>query len=132
MNPRNFGCYVVMDLAQATSISAALRYWGCAIQAGIHVSGAFGFLPHVLPVEKEASEMFYPLPFSILPMDSLNSSAKELLKCAPKCKFSYVTFDANEKSVTLFMPGFDKSEIKLFQVCYVSFGTPSIVDHFPL
>jgi hypothetical protein len=27
-----------------------------------------------------------------------------------------VKFDAAEKSVTLFMPGFDKSEIKLYQV----------------
>ncbi|XP_078149336.1 P-loop containing nucleoside triphosphate hydrolases superfamily protein [Carex rostrata] len=118
-NPRNFGCYIVMDLTQPASVSAALRYWGCAIQAGIHVSAAFGFLPQVSPVEKEASEKFSPLPFSILPLDSsvssFTTSAKELLKCSPKCKYSYVTFDPKEKTVTLFMPGFDKSEIKLFQ-----------------
>lgn len=111
-----------MDLTQPASVSAALRYWGCAIQAGTHVSAAFGFLPQVSPVEKEASEKFSPLPFSILPLDSsvssFTSSAKELLKCGPKCKYSYVTFDPKEKTVTLFMPGFDKSEIKLFQVCY--------------
>ncbi|KAF3332719.1 Anion-transporting ATPase [Carex littledalei] len=118
-NPRNFGCYIVMDLTRPSSISAALRYWGCAIQAGTHVSAAFGFLPQVSPFEKEASEKFSPLPFSIIPLDSsvdsFTSSAKDLLKCRPNCKYSYVTFDPKEKVVTLFMPGFDKSEIKLFQ-----------------
>lgn len=100
------------------------------------MSGAFGFLTQVSSDEKEASEKFSPLPFSILPsdssVDSLNRSAKELLTCAPKYKHSYVTFDAKDKSVTLFMPGFDKSEIKLFQVCYVSFGNLSFLNYFSL
>ncbi|KAJ4808122.1 P-loop containing nucleoside triphosphate hydrolases superfamily protein [Rhynchospora pubera] len=118
-NHKNFGCYIVMDVTQLTSVSAALRYWGCAIQAGTHVSGAFGFLPQLSSVEKGASEKFSPLPFSILPLDSsvdsLNSSAKELLRSTSQCKYSSVCFDAKEKLVTLFMPGFDKSEVKLFQ-----------------
>ncbi|KAJ3686003.1 hypothetical protein LUZ61_015167 [Rhynchospora tenuis] len=117
-NHKNFGCYIVMDLTQLASVSAALRYWGCAIQAGTHVSGAFGFLRQLSPVEG-VSEKFSPLPFSVLSLDSsvdsLTCSAKELLRSTSKCKYSSVSFDAKEKSVTLFMPGFDKSEIKLFQ-----------------
>ncbi|GFZ16156.1 P-loop containing nucleoside triphosphate hydrolases superfamily protein [Actinidia rufa] len=41
--PSRFGCYLVMDQNNPVSVNSALRYWGCAIQAGAQVSGAFGF-----------------------------------------------------------------------------------------
>ncbi|KAI3976854.1 hypothetical protein MKX01_008712 [Papaver californicum] len=43
--PSKLSCYLVMDPNNPTFINAAMRYWGCAIQAGAHVSGAFGYAP---------------------------------------------------------------------------------------
>ncbi|KAJ3692430.1 hypothetical protein LUZ60_012780 [Juncus effusus] len=115
-NPRNFACYLITDINNPNSVLAALRYWGCAIQAGAHVSGAFGLnsSSQSSPVQ---TEQFSPLPFSVLHSDleSLSGDAKDLLKSTRNDYCSSVSFDVKERLVTLFMPGFDKSEIKLFQ-----------------
>ncbi|KAM0875336.1 hypothetical protein ACQ4PT_036874 [Festuca glaucescens] len=47
-------------------------------------------------------------------LSSLNQNTKELLRNTSKV-YPSVSFDSVQKSVTLFMPGFDKSEIKLYQ-----------------
>ncbi|KAF2316158.1 hypothetical protein GH714_041497 [Hevea brasiliensis] len=44
-DPCKFGCFLVMDPNNPTSVNSATRYWGCAIQAGAQVSGAFGIAP---------------------------------------------------------------------------------------
>ncbi|XP_058091766.1 uncharacterized protein At1g26090, chloroplastic [Magnolia sinica] len=127
--PLKFSCYLVMDPSNARSITCALRYWGCAIQAGAQISGAFGFAPESCIQSVEAAQKkIAPLPFALLPhfsMDSsvdwnatlkvLGKSAQSLLSTAGNCCQSSVKFNHAQKSVTLFMPGFDKSEIKLFQ-----------------
>ncbi|XP_072958805.1 ATPase GET3D, chloroplastic [Typha angustifolia] len=122
-----FRCYLVMDPMRSVSISSALRYWGCAIQAGTHICGALGFNPQSYAVTQEVAEKFSPLSFALLPyigtdpfvewetkLDSLDQSTKDLLGANIYFRPS-VTFDSLQKTVTLFMPGFDKSEVKLYQ-----------------
>ncbi|XP_026380968.1 uncharacterized protein At1g26090, chloroplastic-like isoform X1 [Papaver somniferum] len=129
--PSKLSCYLVMDPNNPTSINAAMRYWGCAIQSGAHISGAFGYAP---PLSTESADIiktkFSPLPSAIMPylsfgspidwdavvLKSVGEDARLVFAAERNDTFpSPVTFDAANKSVTLFMPGFDKSEIKLFQ-----------------
>ncbi|KAL4362463.1 hypothetical protein GQ457_04G011550 [Hibiscus cannabinus] len=132
--PYQFGCFLVMNPNMSMSISSALRYWGCAIQAGTQVSGAFAVAtPHldVESVEKMEKE-FSPLPFAFIPNVSVGSpqdwnaimlkstgkGARDLLSLPAGQTHSMVppiNFDTARKSVTLLMPGFEKSEIKLYQ-----------------
>ncbi|RVW65107.1 Uncharacterized protein, chloroplastic [Vitis vinifera] len=66
--PREFGCYLVVDPNNPASVSSALRYWGCAIQAGAQVSGAFGTAsPHSDVESEEIVKNFSPLPFALCP-----------------------------------------------------------------
>ncbi|XP_043716470.1 uncharacterized protein At1g26090, chloroplastic [Telopea speciosissima] len=130
--PLKFGSYIVMDTNCPMSVRAALRYWGCAIQAGAHVAGAFGIArPQSSPASVDVVQDFSPLPFACMPSLSMGSvdwnsvllgrlgeDAQNLLSApASGCdRFqSPVKFDLVRKSISLFMPGFDKSEIKLYQ-----------------
>jgi len=80
-------------------------------------------------MHQEVAQKFMPLSFSLLPFLSNDSSAnwsralsllsqntKEQLRNTSIHVYPSVSFDSVQKSVTLFMPGFDKSEIKLYQV----------------
>lgn len=133
-----FRCYLVIDPSRPTSLSSALRYWGCAIQAGTEISGVFAFstadsssISAVEDVKKKMS----PLATAIIPnispttdssldwnmiLQVLAVDAKELLNISTKNVQSLVQFDKSKKTVTLFLPGFDKSEIKLYQVSPIS------------
>ncbi|ONI31290.1 hypothetical protein PRUPE_1G304300 [Prunus persica] len=132
--PQKFGCYLVIDPDNPASVATALRYWGCSIQAGAQVSGAFAIASRHVNTESEErlKKTFSPLPFAFIPHlpfgspldwnaiipNSVNENARNLLSL-PASGSSSVTpsvkFDAARKSVTLFMPGFDKSEVKLYQ-----------------
>ncbi|TKY69414.1 Arsenical pump ATPase [Spatholobus suberectus] len=133
-NPQKFGCFLVMDPNNPTSIKSALRYWGCTIQAGAQVSGAFGITSQKENLEslERAKKEFSPLPSAFISslsmnnpidwsrvlLDTVNEDARHLLNSlSSQCSdmLSSVRFDIKRKSVTLFMPGFDKSEIKLYQ-----------------
>ncbi|KAK1423172.1 hypothetical protein QVD17_18467 [Tagetes erecta] len=133
-NPELFGCYLVMNLNDPMSLNSALRYWGCAVQAGALVSGAFGISHsgfdqgHIDSAKATLSPLpfasFTPVPFTS-PLnwgDIMHSghfkNAHDLLSASKSGSSEHmqlVTFDPVKKSVTLFMPGFDKSEIKLYQ-----------------
>lgn len=127
---KRFACFLVMDPSNQLSVNAAMRYWGCATQAGARVTGAFY-------AEKAASaehmqmhmEKFAPLAVSSLPslavslgtdwsqaMSSLSNNAKVLLQ---KDNFGDipepVKYNIKDQTVTFFLPGFEKSEIKLSQ-----------------
>ncbi|ESQ34245.1 hypothetical protein EUTSA_v10007585mg [Eutrema salsugineum] len=130
-----FRSFLVMDPNNPMSVKSALRYWGCTIQAGSHASAAFAISSSSnLPTEshKTTKEEFVPLPFAsaLVPftrngldwdkilLDQENSSVRELLSGILSQGGSLkppVMFDTAKKSVTLFMPGFEKSEIKLYQ-----------------
>lgn len=125
-----------MDPNNPTSVNSALRYWGCTIQAGAQVSGAFGLSSHQPKLEsyERANKNLSPLPSAFISsplmispvdwnrvlLDTANQNARHLLTSLlsqSSNMTSSVKFDVKRKSVTLFMPGFDKSEIKLYQVC---------------
>ena len=58
----------MVDPNNPTSVSSALQYWGCAIQAGAQVSGAFGTASPYSDVEsEEIVKNFSPLPFALCP-----------------------------------------------------------------
>ncbi|KAH8496260.1 hypothetical protein H0E87_019139 [Populus deltoides] len=132
--PSRFGCYLVMDPNIPTSVNAALRYWGCTLQAGAQVSGAIGISSPRFNEEslEGVKKNFLPLPFAFIPhlsigyppewnsvmLNTVGHDARTLFSLPASHSNSMappVKFDAAEKSVTLFMPGFDKSEIKLYQ-----------------
>ncbi|GAB4828919.1 hypothetical protein Ancab_018580 [Ancistrocladus abbreviatus] len=132
--PGKFGCYVVMDPSRPITVNSALRYWGCAIQAGAQVSGAFGISsPHHGGESLESvKQAFSPLPLAFMPnlsqdspldwdatmQNPLSEDAQNLLRLAANKTGSVmpsVKYDLSKKSIILFMPGFDKSEIKLYQ-----------------
>ncbi|KAL0296773.1 UNVERIFIED_CONTAM: putative protein, chloroplastic [Sesamum radiatum] len=129
--PHKFGCYLVMNPTNPLSLNSALRHWGCAIQAGAQVSGAFGVTPPNSPItfSETVKINFSPLPSAFIPhlefgnhlhwneimMSNHSKDARGLLSETSKSLLSSVLFDPSDKSVKLFMPGFDKSEIKLYQ-----------------
>ncbi|KAE8667614.1 P-loop containing nucleoside triphosphate hydrolases superfamily protein [Hibiscus syriacus] len=132
--PYQCGCFLVMNPNISMSMSSALRYWGCAIQAGTQVSGAFAVATPHLDVEsvEKMKKDFSPLSFAFIPNLSMGSpqdwnaimpkstakGARDLLSLPAGQKHSMVpsiNFDTAGKSVTLLMPGFEKSEIKLYQ-----------------
>ena len=131
--PHRFGCYLVLNPDNPLSLNLALRYWGCVIQAGAQISGAFGIPTQNSPTAsaEAVKNSFAPLPYALIPhlkfsnhphWDEIIASdhstyARELLSDTTNKILSSVTFDMPNKSVNLFMPGFDKSEIKLYQVC---------------
>ncbi|KAK0574877.1 hypothetical protein LWI29_030362 [Acer saccharum] len=132
--PHKFRCFLVMDPKSPISVNSALRYWGCTVQAGAQVAGAFGIAS---PNSNEESvermrKNFSPLTFAFIPnlsmeapldwnaitLNTVSKDAQDLLSLAAnhsRSMLSPVKFDAAKKSVTLLMPGFDKSEIKLYQ-----------------
>ncbi|KAG8382949.1 hypothetical protein BUALT_Bualt05G0133000 [Buddleja alternifolia] len=130
--PHKFGCYLVMDPTNPLSLNSALRYWGCAIQAGAQISGAFGITPPNAPttLAETVKNNFSPLPSAFIPQLKFgdNQHWNEIIVCdhskdardllsenSSKSIRPSVEFDKSNKSVKLFMPGFDKSEIKLYQ-----------------
>ncbi|XP_047176872.1 uncharacterized protein At1g26090, chloroplastic [Vigna umbellata] len=133
LNPHKFGCLLVMDPNCPTSINSALRYWGCTIQAGAQVSGAFGITSQQenLEILERTKKEFSPLPSAFISrllmnnpigwsrvlVDTDNEDARHLLNSLTSQVVmpSPVRFDVKRRSVTLFMPGFDKSDIKLYQ-----------------
>ncbi|KAL2347338.1 hypothetical protein Fmac_001338 [Flemingia macrophylla] len=74
-NPQKFGCFLVMNPNKPTSVNSALRYWGCTIQAGAQVSGAFGITSQQENLEslERAKKEFSPLPFAFISSLSMNS-----------------------------------------------------------
>ncbi|TVU28202.1 hypothetical protein EJB05_19711 [Eragrostis curvula] len=128
VDPSKFACFLVMDPRRSISVSSALRYWGCTTQAGGQICGAFGYTQNLSDTHQEVADKFLPLSFSLLPFISNDSSAgwdktlgslsqntKQQLRDTTARGYPSVSFDSVQKLVTLFMPGFDKSEIKLYQ-----------------
>ncbi|CAN8313251.1 unnamed protein product [Cochlearia groenlandica] len=133
-DPDRFRSFLVMDPNNPMSVKSALRYWGCTIQAGSHASAAFGISSLNMTTESNqiSKDDFVPLPFASasvplatngldwdkIMQDQANSNVRELLSQTVSYGSSLtppVAFDTAKKSVTLFMPGFEKSEIKLYQ-----------------
>ncbi|XP_030450050.2 uncharacterized protein At1g26090, chloroplastic [Syzygium oleosum] len=131
-DPHKFRCFLVVDPQNPASVDSALRYWGSTIQAGALVSGAFGIAhPNEAgELTKRIKETFAPMQSTFIPhlsftspadwdaimSNSSSNKARELLSLpASSISMPSVKFDPTKKSVTLLLPGYDKSEIKLYQ-----------------
>lgn len=149
-DPQKFGCYVVVDPCNPISVNTALHYWGCTIQAGASISGVLGNPSRNSCVESVESvkNNFLPLTFALVPNLAKYSSldwdmiishtesknARELFHLPnekPSNIMSPVKFDPSKRCITLFMPGFAKSEIKLYQVgLTISYRCCHIIVHY--
>ncbi|KAL9683297.1 hypothetical protein QQ045_015117 [Rhodiola kirilowii] len=142
LDPVKVACYLTMNVDCPVSVNTALRFWGCTIQAGGQVSGSLGFgASHSHQEHMETAErVFAPLPLALMPhlsfgaspewstiVPTLSDKLQNLLSIVENKSSEILTpvkFDPIKKSITLFMPGFDKYEIKLYQL-------PSCSTHYP-
>ncbi|CAM8936682.1 unnamed protein product [Rhodiola kirilowii] len=133
LDPVKVACYLTMNVDCPVSVNTALRFWGCTIQAGGQVSGSLGFgASHSHQEHMETAErVFAPLPLALMPhlsfgaspewstiVPTLSDKLQNLLSIVENKSSEILTpvkFDPIKKSITLFMPGFDKYEIKLYQ-----------------
>lgn len=133
-DPQRFSCFLVTNPTNAISVDTALRYWGCATQAGIHVAGAlypFSSPEATPPPETAFASKFIPLSVAGLPylsfasppnweeaLGRLSKEAKGVLSGTSVAGPipAPVTFDQAARTVTLFLPGFQKADIKLSQL----------------
>lgn len=132
-DPKRFACFLVTNPSNSISVDTALRYWGCATQAGVHVAGTlYPFSSPEAPApDAEFGEKFVPLSVAGLPyvaFDSppnwdeavgrLSEEAKGIMSGTSQAGSipAPVTFNQAARTVTLFLPGFQKSDIKLSQV----------------
>ncbi|OAE20730.1 hypothetical protein AXG93_154s2050 [Marchantia polymorpha subsp. ruderalis] len=128
-DPKRFGCYIVTDFRSQLASETALRYWGCAVQAGVYVSGALhvGSPENSDLLSDSVREKYDPLALGEVPLLSFRAppdwkkvlsefQAGDLLESKQKTAAPPgVVFDKSARTVTLFLPGFAKSEIKLSQ-----------------
>jgi arsenite-transporting ATPase len=115
-DPRHVAAFLVTT-ADPVEIASARYLWGSAQQVGLTVGGVI----HVSSgTSLNLSEEFTPLPVSIVPhvktdewqtlIDSLPNFVAQALQ-APKP----IEIDVHEQKVRLFLPGFDKKQVKLTQ-----------------
>lgn len=128
--------FLVAPADQSSAIAAARRIWGCTTQAGACVSGVLmhpGEAPSGQASLTRAADAFPDLPAVLLPAlksgnpgGSLDSAAEVLLsdsatnavlngKGVPAPR-QPVVIDVAMSTVSIFLPGFEKSEVKLQQV----------------
>ncbi|KAK3158895.1 hypothetical protein QOZ80_2AG0143080 [Eleusine coracana subsp. coracana] len=60
VDPSKFACFLVMDPRISISVSSALRYWGCATQAGGQICGAFGYTENPSEMHQESTKFIEP------------------------------------------------------------------------
>lgn len=115
-DPRRLAAFLVTT-PEPIEVASSRYLWGSAQQIGITVGG-------VIVVSGEGNhnvtEEFNPLPISVVPdapagewrslIDALPDFAQEAIK-APKP----IEIDVHNRQVRLFLPGFDKKQVKLTQ-----------------
>ena len=131
-DPKRFSCFLVTNPNNPISVDTALRYWGCATQAGAYVAGAL-YPPssEASPPNAELQEKFLPLKVAGVPhvsfgsppdwnetLGRLSQEAKGVMNGTSQTQPipQPVVFDQSARTVTLFLPGFQKSDVKLSQV----------------
>jgi hypothetical protein len=74
-DPKRFACFLVTNPSNSISVDTALRYWGCATQAGVHVAGAlYPFSsPEATAPDAEFGKKFVPLSVAGLPYVAFDS-----------------------------------------------------------
>ncbi len=112
-DPHRVACYLVTT-DNPTAIATAKYFWGSAQQVGLTVGGVL--LNQSLSTEAIATE-FEPLEVNYLPNCA---TPAELIDALPDFKQATkapraITIDISARQVKLFLPGFDKNQVKLTQ-----------------
>ncbi|WP_193197650.1 ArsA family ATPase [Nostoc sp. MG11] len=115
-DPKRIAAFLVTT-ADSIEVASTRYLWGSAQQVGLTVGG-------VLLVSSEAnvnlSEEFTPLPISIIP-DLPTDDWQPLIDALPNFEAQAVQapkpieIDTHNRQVRLFLPGFDKKQVKLTQ-----------------
>ncbi|CAI5485604.1 unnamed protein product [Closterium sp. Naga37s-1] len=130
-DPYRTSVFLLADAASHSSVDTCRRIWGCAVQAGVAPSGVF-LLPSEAASETASgglAEKFSPLPVAELPVVSeeapaavavaagqMNDGAVAVMNGEGAGKAPpAVDVDVAACTVRLFLPGFDKQEVKLQQ-----------------
>jgi arsenite-transporting ATPase len=115
-NPRRVAAFLVTT-SEPIDVANSRYLWGSAQQIGLTVGGAI-----LVPGGENTnlSEEFAPLPVSIVPdvangewqplIDALPNLAEQALQANPP-----IEIDVHNRQVRLFLPGFDKKQVKLTQ-----------------
>ncbi|NJK36535.1 MAG: ArsA family ATPase [Oscillatoriales cyanobacterium RM2_1_1] len=114
-DPNRVVAYLVTT-SDPAAVATAHYLWGCAQQVGLTVGGALLNQAETTP---ELSATFAPLGLSLIPQrsgddwQSLTAALPDFQQASNLPK--PITIDAAQSQVTLFLPGFDKKQIKLTQ-----------------
>jgi arsenite-transporting ATPase len=114
-DPNRVAAYLVTTDDPA-AIATAKYLWGSAQQVGLTVGGT---LLNQTPMSDTVTTEFAPLPLSVIP-SRLGDDWQPLMDSLPNFKQASqaprpITIDIPAREVRLFLPGFDKKQVKLTQ-----------------
>ncbi|CAI5970629.1 unnamed protein product [Closterium sp. NIES-64] len=129
-DPYRTSVFLLADAASHSSVDTCRRIWGCAVQAGVSPSGVFLLPSEVASGEGGLAEKFSPLPVGQLPVVTEEAPAAVAAAAGQMSDGAVavmngegagkappaVDVDVAACTVRLFLPGFDKQEVKLQQV----------------
>jgi anion-transporting ArsA/GET3 family ATPase len=122
-DPMQLRAYVVTT-ADEVAIAQGKYLWSAAQQIGLTVAGSFvnSNSPDSLSADpsSRATQAFSPLPVTMVPFSSGNGRWQSLARSLPALTEpidvpSSMSIDATNSTVKLFLPGFDKTQVKLTQ-----------------
>jgi len=114
-DPNRVAAYLVTT-EDPTAIATAKYLWGSAQQVGLTVGGN---LLNQAPISEVMTTEFAPLPLSVIPT-RLGDDWQPLIDAIPNFQQATqapkpITIDIPGRQVRLFLPGFDKKQVKLTQ-----------------
>src|ERR671933_1237655 len=114
-DPNRVAAYLVTS-GDTAALATAKYLWGSAQQVGLTVGGT---LLNQLPMSDAMATEFAPLPLSVIP-SRLGEDWQPLMDALPNFKQASqaprpITIDIPARQVRLFLPGFDKKQVKLTQ-----------------
>ena len=114
-DPNRVAAYLVTT-EDPTAIATAKYLWGSAQQVGLTVGGN---LLNQAPISEVMTTEFAPLPLSVIPT-RLGDDWQPLIDDIPNFQQATqapkpITIDIPGRQVRLFLPGFDKKQVKLTQ-----------------
>jgi arsenite-transporting ATPase len=115
-DPNRVAAYVVTS-GDTAALATAKYLWGSAQQVGLTVGGV---LLNQIPATEPLATEFAPLEISALPNLSASDDWQPLMDALPDFKKATqaprpITIDIPARQVRLFLPGFDKKQVKLTQ-----------------
>lgn len=115
-DPNRVAAYVVTS-GDTAALATAKYLWGSAQQVGLTVGGV---LLNQIPTTEPLAAEFAPLEISALPHLSASDDWQPLMDALPDFKKATqaprpITIDIPARQVRLFLPGFDKKQVKLTQ-----------------